>query len=166
MDQNGTYFIIISCPNAEQLFLNIINLLEDYSDQNRNRLRQKTKSRTKFFLEQRENEPIFTQWGTCDFFITAYSIGCFKDTGRRAIAPLEGRSRLLKGNYRRRWDAVRKCALAAAKRRYRVYAVQHGGWCASARRAHLTYGRYGKSNRCRNGKGGPWANSVYILRGQ
>lgn len=103
---------------------------------------------------------------TCGFFITAYSIGCYKDTGRRAIQPLEGRSRLLKGHYRKRWDAIRKCALAAERRRYKVFAVQHGGWCASARRAHLTYGRYGKSNRCRNGKGGPWANSVYVLRGQ
>jgi len=46
-----------------------------------------------------------------------------------------------------------------------MFAIQHGGWCASARRAHLTYRRYGKSNRCRNGKGGPWANDVYVLRG-
>ena len=47
-----------------------------------------------------------------------------------------------------------------------MFAVQHQGWCASSRRAHLTYGRYGKSNRCRNGKGGPWANDVYVLRGE
>ena len=95
----------------------------------------------------------------------AYTFGCFKDTARRAIAPLEGRSRLLKGNYQRRWDAVRKCALASAKRRYHVFAVQNGGWCASARRAHITFGKYGRSNKCRNGKGGPFANSVYVLRG-
>ena len=47
-----------------------------------------------------------------------------------------------------------------------MFAVQHGGWCASARRAHLTYRKYGTSNRCRNGKGGPWANDVYVLRGK
>ena len=98
-------------------------------------------------------------------FITAYSIGCFRDTGRRAISPLEGRSRLLRGSYRHRRYAIQKCALAAQKRGYRVFAVQHQGWCASARRAHLTYRRYGKSNRCRKGKGGPWANDVYVLRG-
>ena len=46
-----------------------------------------------------------------------------------------------------------------------MFAMQHQGWCASSRRAHLTYRRYGKSNRCRNGKGGPWANTVYVLRG-
>lgn len=95
----------------------------------------------------------------------AYTFGCFKDTARRAIAPLDGRSRLLKGNYKRRWDAVRKCALASAMRRYHVFAVQDGGWCVSARRAHITFGKYGKTNKCRNGKGGPWANSVYVLRG-
>ncbi|CAH3194779.1 unnamed protein product [Porites evermanni] len=97
--------------------------------------------------------------------LLAYSIGCYKDTSRRAISPLEGRSRLLKGYYRRRRDAIKKCALAAEKRGYKVFAMQHQGWCASSRRAHLTYRRYGKSNRCRNGKGGPWANTVYVLRG-
>ena len=99
------------------------------------------------------------------FFHLAKGIGCYRDTGRRAIATLEGRSRLLKGSYRRRRYAIKKCALAAYKRGYRMFAIQHGGWCASARRAHLTYRRYGKSNRCRNRKGGPWANDVYVLRG-
>ena len=99
------------------------------------------------------------------FFHLAKGIGCYRDTGRRAIATLEGRSRLLKGSYRRRRYARRKCALAAYKRGYRMFAIQHGGWCASARRAHLTYRRYGTSKRCRNGKGGPWANDVYVLRG-
>lgn len=99
-------------------------------------------------------------------FSLAIPIGCFRDTGRRAIATLEGRSRLLKGHYRHRKFAIEKCALAADKRRYRVFAVQHRGWCASARFAYRTYGKYGKSNRCKNGKGGPWANSVYILRGE
>ena len=96
----------------------------------------------------------------------AKHIGCYRDTGRRAVAPLEGRSRLLRGHYRRRRYARRKCALAAQKRGYRVFAVQHGGWCASSRTGHLTYRKYGKSNRCRNGKGGPWANDVYVLRGK
>ncbi|CAH3116452.1 unnamed protein product [Pocillopora meandrina] len=92
-------------------------------------------------------------------------LGCFRDTGRRAIAPLEGRSRLLKGNYRRRRYAIQKCALAAAKRGFRVFGVQHQGWCASTKYAYRTYGKYGRSNKCRNGKGGPWANDVYVLRG-
>ena len=97
--------------------------------------------------------------------ISAYSIGCYKDTGRRAIRPLEGRSRFLKGHYRRRWDAIRKCFQAAYRRGYKIFALQHGGWCASSRSAHLTYRKYGRTNKCRNGKGGPWANDVYVLRG-
>ena len=30
----------------------------------------------------------------------------------------------------------------------------------------MTYRKYGRSNRCRNGKGGPWANDVYIISGK
>ena len=99
------------------------------------------------------------------FCITAYGLGCFRDTGRRAISTLEGRSRLLKGHYRRRRYAIQKCAGAALRRGYRVFAIQHRGWCASARNAFRTYRRYGTSKGCRNGKGGPWANDVYVLRG-
>ena len=56
--------------------------------------------------------------------------------------------------------------MAAKKRGFSTFAIQHGGWCASTKYAFRTYGKYGKSNRCRNGKGGPWANDVYVLRGQ
>ena len=44
--------------------------------------------------------------------------------------------------------------------------MQHQGWCATGPRAHVTYRKYGRSNRCRNGKGGPWANDVYIISGK
>ena len=47
-----------------------------------------------------------------------------------------------------------------------MFALQHGGWCAGSRTGHRTYARYGRSKRCRNGKGGPWANDVYVLRGE
>lgn len=30
-------------------------------------------------------------------------------------------------------------------------------------RAKLTYKKYGTSKRCREGKGGPWANNVYVI---
>ena len=98
--------------------------------------------------------------------VSARGIGCFKDTSRRAIATLEGKSRLLKGSYRRRPYAIKKCALSAERRGYKVFAVQHGGWCAASRTAYRTYAKYGKSNRCRSGKGGPWANDVYFLKGR
>lgn len=103
---------------------------------------------------------------SCFLFLLAYGIGCFRDTGRRAITTLEGRSFLLTGSYRSRRYAIEKCAQAAVKRGFRLFALQHGGWCAASRSGHRTYARYGKSNKCRNGKGGPWANNVYVLRGK
>ena len=93
-------------------------------------------------------------------------VGCFKDTSRRAIPQLDGKSILLRGSYRHRKFARRKCALEAARRGYKFMAIQHGGWCASGPRAHRTFARYGRSNRCRNGKGGPWANDVYRISGE
>lgn len=101
------------------------------------------------------------------FFVTflVQKVGCFKDTGRRAIPQLDGKSILLRGPYRRRKLAIQKCALETARRGYLYFGVQHGGWCASGPRAHRTYAKYGRSNRCRNGKGGPWANDVYRVSG-
>ena len=97
--------------------------------------------------------------------IPVQRLGCFKDTSRRAIPQLDGKSRLLRGNYQRRRFAIEKCVLESAKRGYRVFGVQNGGWCASGPHAHKTYAKYGRSNRCRNGKGGPWANDVYLISG-
>ena len=96
----------------------------------------------------------------------ANSLGCYRDTARRAIPQMDGRNSLVKGYYRRRADAILKCALVALRFGYRVFAVQHQGWCATGRRAHVTYRKYGRSNRCRNGKGGPWANDVYKIAGE
>ena len=61
---------------------------------------------------------------------------------------------------------MNKCAMAAWRRGYRVFAIQHGGWCAASHTAYRTYSKYGRSNKCRNGKGGPWANDVYFLKGE
>lgn len=79
---------------------------------------------------------------------------------------MDGKDILLRDYYRRRADAIDKCALVALRLGHVAFAVQHQGWCATSRRAHLTYRRYGRSNRCRNGKGGPWANDVYFIRGE
>jgi len=94
------------------------------------------------------------------------SLGCYKDTGRRAIPQMDGRNPLVTGYYRRRIDAILKCALVALRFGFKVFAVQHQGWCATGPKAHLTYRKYGRSNRCRNGKGGPWANDVYVVSGK
>ena len=96
----------------------------------------------------------------------AKPVGCFKDTGRRAIPGVDGRYPIIRGYYRKRKDAIRRCALVALRFGYRAFAVQHQGWCATGPRAHLTYRKYGRSSRCRNGKGGPWANDVYTVTGK
>lgn len=92
-------------------------------------------------------------------------MGCFKDTPRRAIPILEGKSKLLKGNYKRRKFAIRRCAMVAVNRGNKMFSVQDGGQCFSGPRAQYTFGKYGRSKRCRNGKGGPWANDVYRVSG-
>ncbi|XP_077968095.1 uncharacterized protein LOC144422133 [Styela clava] len=94
------------------------------------------------------------------------SIGCFKDTGRRAIPQADGRFPILKGNYQRRSNAIQKCAKVASDKGYKVFSVQNGGWCATGPNAHTTYKKYGPSNACKgDGKGGPWANQVYGVNG-
>ena len=42
-----------------------------------------------------------------------------------------------------------------------VFAIQNGGACFSGINAEDTYKRYGKSEACKGGRGGPFANSVY-----
>ena len=59
---------------------------------------------------------------------------------------MDGRNPLVKGYYRRRADAILKCALVALRFGYLVFAVQHQGWCATGPRAQVTYRKYGRSN--------------------
>ena len=48
-----------------------------------------------------------------------------------------------------------------------MFAIQNGGWCAASATAHKTFNKYGKSTACRSdGKGGPWANQVYVIKGK
>ena len=44
----------------------------------------------------------------------------------------------------------------------KVFAVQHGGWCAAAKDLN-GYKKYGKATNCNGGKGGGWANDVYQI---
>ena len=67
------------------------------------------------------------------------------------------------GNYKARKDAVKKCFNMAAKKGLTVFAIQDGGWCAAGKDLAAAK-KYGKSTACKGGKGGPWANSVYIIR--
>ena len=82
-------------------------------------------------------------------------VGCFKDRSRRAVGRMIA-------NYRGHKNAVRKCALLAKRKRFTVFAVQYGGQCFAGRRSK--YYRYGRSRKCRGGKGGSWANDVYLIK--
>ena len=94
------------------------------------------------------------------------SIGCYRDTGNRAILPLEGKDSILDGAYWTRKNPIAKCAAAAMRRDYSMFAVQHGGWCAASATAGKTFNKYGKATACgSDGEGGPWANQVYVIKG-
>ena len=47
---------------------------------------------------------------------------------------------------------------------YQAFAIQNGGQCYGSSTAQLSYNRYGRSNQCYDGKGGPLANNVYGLK--
>merc|ERR1711962_1840309 len=89
-------------------------------------------------------------------------LGCWKDTGNRAVPQIDGSDARIRGNYRARADAINKCFQVAREKHMVLFAVQHQGWCAAAKN-FLGYKKYGKSNACKNGKGGPWANDVYRI---
>ena len=72
---------------------------------------------------------------------------------------------LTEGDYKTRGDAIINCAIVAASRGYRVFAVHDGGLCRSSSEAHLIYDKNGPSLSCResSGKGTIGAMDVYLL---
>ena len=62
-------------------------------------------------------------------------------------------------------DAATKCLAAVRSRGYGVFALQSGGECWSGAEAEQTYHKHGTSDRCKDGKGGPWASDVYFVGG-
>ena len=95
------------------------------------------------------------------------SVGCYRDTSNRAIQPLEEKDAILDGSYSPRTSPIAKCAVAAMRAGYSMFAVQNGGWCAASASAPETYDKYGKSTACKaDGEGGPWANQVYFIKGK
>ena len=64
-----------------------------------------------------------------------------------------------------RSDAYEKCLNATLSFGYKVFALQAGGWCASASDAEDTYDKYGRSTNCNaDGEGGMLANQVYKIK--
>ena len=95
------------------------------------------------------------------------TIGCYKDTGNRAITILEGTDPILDGSYGSRKNPIAKCAIVALRKGYNTFAVQNGGQCAASATAAQTFDKYGKSTACKaDGEGGPWANQVYLIKGK
>ena len=69
------------------------------------------------------------------------------------------------GSYVSRKNPIAKCAVAAMRAGYSMFAVQNGGQCAASATAPKTFDKYGKSTACgSNGEGGGWANQVYLLK--
>ena len=94
------------------------------------------------------------------------TIGCYKDTSKRAIKTLEGTDAILDGSYTSRKNPIAKCAVASMRKGYTFFAVQDGGRCAASATAPQTFDKYGKSTACKaDGEGGPWANQVYVIKG-
>ena len=91
-------------------------------------------------------------------------MGCYKDNSSRAIRTLEGTDPILDGPFYHRVNPIAKCAVAAMRAGYSMFAVQNGGWCSASATAPQTFDKYGKSTACNGyGEGGWWANEVYIL---
>ena len=94
-------------------------------------------------------------------------MGCYKDTSNRAIQIIDGKDSLLDGSYNSRRSSIAKCSLVAMRAGYSMFAVQDGGQCAASATAPQTFDKYGISTACKaDGEGGPWANQVYLIKGE
>ena len=92
------------------------------------------------------------------------SLGCWKDRGNRAIPNANRYGYYINNNsymYKNTSNPINKCQQLAAYKGHRYFAVQDGGWCATGPYASSTYKKYGKSDKCYDGKGGAWTNNVY-----
>ena len=93
-------------------------------------------------------------------------MGCYKDTSNHAIQIIEGKDSILDGSYKSRRSSIAKCAVPAMRAGNSMFAVQDGGQCAASTTALQTFDKYGKSTACKaDGKGGPSANQVYLIKG-
>lgn len=70
---------------------------------------------------------------------------------------------VLDGDYKLRKDAIGKCALAAIKRRSKVFAIQDGGKCLISN-SYKVFDEIGISQDCKSdGKGGPGTSNAYVI---
>lgn len=89
-------------------------------------------------------------------------LGCFKDVSySRAMPELLHTFSLLSNK-----DIKDLCFLDTLKKDCQAFGVQFGGQCFTGPSAHLTYSKYGKASNCKDGRGGTWANDVYLVNGE
>ena len=107
-------------------------------------------------------------WRSTDTFVRSTGfeiIGCYKDAANRAIQTLEGKDTTLDGSYHSRTNPIAKCAVAAMRAGYSMFAVQNGGQCFGSATAPQIFDKYGESAVCKaDGEGGFWANQVYSFQ--
>ena len=100
------------------------------------------------------------------------SLGCWRDKGKansskrpRALDSLEGTSDLLDGKFRKRTNAIEKCAELASSLNLTIFAVSRGGECLGSSSTNENFKKYGEGRKCKEGKGGnkPRSMDVYAL---
>ena len=80
---------------------------------------------------------------------------------------MEGTDPILDGTYWTRVNPIAKCAAAAMRQGYSMFAVQDGGRCVSSADAPKTYSKYGESQAClAGGEDGDMASQVYEIEGK
>lgn len=75
---------------------------------------------------------------------------------------MEGLDPNLADSYHERKQPISKCADVAKRLGLKVFAIQNGGQCFGGADDN-SYKRYGSSENCGDGVGGPLANDVYKL---
>ncbi|KXJ27731.1 hypothetical protein AC249_AIPGENE16919 [Exaiptasia diaphana] len=81
------------------------------------------------------------------------SLGCWKDRPWRRFELL--------GTWKE--DVYRKCYEAVTARGWKGFGIQYGGECWSNKDIETLYNVRGKSTDCKDGRGGEWANNIYLV---
>ena len=66
------------------------------------------------------------------------------------------------GHYQQRANSIVLCYEEAKSKGFKIFALQHGGWCAGTAGGE-GYKKYGAATNCFGGKGGPMSNDVYRI---
>ena len=95
-------------------------------------------------------------------FVDFEHVGCWEDRKSRAVPILERSDDRLRDTYWNRKAAIEKCYVVARENGLRIFSIQNGGQCFGSADRNV-YKKYGRSTKCKNMKGGDWANDVYTI---